>query len=495
MTLEFRTAVGGELKDIDEPKREVFVSFPHDVRDSYDTTFGSDCFRESFEHRMPAIVWQHNMAEPIGRTVSAQVTSRANELVGKFSDFDAVPLARRAFSQLQDGSLTDASFGFQRQKDERHPEMRGVTRITKAVMQEWSPVTIGAIPGAVVTGTRADTNDKDGIAIPTLDEIMQLQAAGVLDREEVRAMIAKLPEWREHIILFPSAGGGQPDPDDPAGAGVATSSTPTSATVTVTVPVELVADEKRDAPMVPAASTDDSSDDDSDDAATLAASVDAALDSAVWWFAKMSPEQISQLPSEVQQGIALVQAAGVVVDDLLEVMGVVDADDPDDSDRAAGAETVETETSDTATEAREDPETERRALTVSTAAWDPKPADYTLAQWKNACLIWDGPDDQVGSGKLPVKEPDGTPNKAAMAAAAGRLAQVDAPDAAKQAAAKALLSLYGQAKLKAPGSLLQAARAIENDPEVRALVDAADLAAAAEVLDDVEAMFAKLKVA
>lgn len=464
MTLEFRNAVpiGGELKDLDSVKREVLVSFPHDRRDSFDTTFGGDCFTDSFQARLPAVVWQHRMDEPIGRTISAQVTSTANELVSKFSDFDAVPLARRAFSQLEDGSLTDASFGFQRHAEEKHPEMRGVTRITRATMQEWSPVTRGAIPGAVVTGVRAEEGDKT-LHPPTIAEIEHLFQANLLDREEARALLADLPEYRMRIVL-----GG-------------TTSTPvvevTTTDPTVPVVASVESGEARDAGMasavVPVAQASGGGDDD-DDAASLAAATDAALDSAVYWLSKVD---VSSLPPEAQQAIALVQAAGATVDELLDVMGVFDADDPDemegggdDSGRSDSASEVASDAEVSAAEAREDAEAEVEARALSTKPWDPKPADYTLAQWKAACLIWDGPDDQVGSGSLPVLEPDGSPNKAGMAAAAGRLNQVKASDADKKAAAKKLLSLYGSNKLKAPGSLLQAARAIEDDPETRILV-------------------------
>lgn len=489
MTLEFRNAVpiGGELKDLDEKKREVLVSFPHDVRDTYSTSFGTDCFRESFEKRLPAVVWQHSLTEPIGRTISAQVTNSANELVSKFSDFDAVPLARRAFSQLEDGSLTDASFGFVRHAEEKHPEMRGVTRITSATMQEWSPVTIGAIPGAVVTGTRSE----EGLVVITVEDIERQLKDDLIDRYEARAMLAAVsPLHRLHIVLGQSAPvvpieertdpkDEEPDPEpDPVAAALMESSARKA---------EIIADavtEKgtRATSMAAPSMTDD--DPDEGDASSLAAATDAALDSAVYWFGKVD---LSTLPDEIQQGIALTQAAGVAVDELLDAMGVDDPDDDMDNGRSEEAPEVAEDTPDTTAEAREDPEVEERALTLSTKPWDPKPADYTPAQWKAACLIWDGPADVMGSGSLPVKEPDGTVNKAALAAAAGRLGQVKASDADKTAAAKQLLSYYGAAKLKAPGSLLQAARSVE-DPEVREMV--ADFE-----IDDLDDLFSRHGIA
>lgn len=448
MTLEFRNAVpiGGELKDLDEKKREVLVSFPHDVKDSYSTSFGVDCFRSSFAKRLPAVVWQHSLTEPIGRTISAQVTNTANELVSKFSDFDAVPLARRAFSQLEDGSLTDASFGFVRHTDERHPEMRGVTRITSATMQEWSPVTIGAIPGAVVTGTRAE--DREGVTMPTLQEILALKAEDLVTREEVRAMIAKLPEWREHIVLLPTTPVVEIEPEESR-----------------TEP-EPEAD-KAEAEAQDEAAVDDTEDDDATD--LLAAATAEAVVASARFFATASEEEMAALPESIRQGILLMHAGTSAVRELLDVRGLehpVEDDEPSEPE----AETIASDEEVPADTTREDPEAEERAMTLSTKPWsDFSEADYTPAQYKAACLIWDGPDSDKSSGSLPVKEPDGTVNKNALAAAAARLGQVKASEADKMAAAKALLSYYGQAKLKAPGSLLQAARSVD-DAETRAIV-------------------------
>jgi HK97 family phage prohead protease len=284
MTLEIRTAVAGELKDVDVSKRQVLVTFPHDVRDSYDTTFGSDCFRESFEKRLPAIVWQHQLTEPIGHTLSAQVTSSGNEIVGQFSRFDAVPLAHRAFSQIEDGSLKDTSFGFVRQADEKHPELRGVTRITKATMQEWSPVTIGAIPGAGVTGTRADnqnTDEEASIVPPTLTEILELQRARIITDLEARAMLASRPGLREHIIVTTE-------------------------------------------PVTPAVIPEPAGDTDDGQRAELATETHLGVTDAVRWFDQSTPEELAALPENVQQAIALTRAAQVASDDLLEVMGIAD---------------------------------------------------------------------------------------------------------------------------------------------------------------------------
>jgi len=73
-------------------------------------------------------------------------------------------------------------------------------------------------------------------------------------------------------------------------------------------------------------------------------------------------------------------------------------------------------------------------------------ADYTLEQWRRACLISiEGATDTKAGYKLPVREPDGTLNRNAVHAAAGGhgvgAVQGVSPDK-KRAAARALVGLY-----------------------------------------------------
>lgn len=96
----------------------------------------------------------------------------------------------------------------------------------------------------------------------------------------------------------------------------------------------------------------------------------------------------------------------------------------------------------------------------SSKAWSEiKPSDYTDEQWKRACLIHlEGSSESPKSYcKLPVLEPDGTPNTNAMAAAAGALngarGGVDAPDSQKAAAKRKLARLYKRVGIDVPDSL------------------------------------------
>jgi HK97 family phage prohead protease len=89
-------------------------------------------------------------------------------------------------------------------------------------------------------------------------------------------------------------------------------------------------------------------------------------------------------------------------------------------------------------------------------------ADYTLEQWRRACLISiEGATDTKAGYKLPVREPDGTLNRNAVHAAAGGhgVGAVTGISAEKkQAAARAIVSLYrSQLGEDPPPSLLQLA--------------------------------------
>lgn len=290
--VEYRTAIGGSFKDVDEGRRQVLVEFPHEVVDSYRTDFAHDCFQASFERRLPGMCWMHRMDEPIGRVTSAQVTARANELTAQFSRFESNPLALRAFHHISDGEITDFSFGFIREADEAHPEQRDARRITKARMDEISPVLVGSIPGARAVGVRSE--DRYGLDVPDVDTIIRLRDTDLLEVDEARSMLQSLPGWGERIVVR------------------SPSSLPPQ---TESGPIE--------------ARGGDTDDGDADD---LAAAVDAALDEAS---RLLDGVDTSTLPDSVQQALALVTAAGVAVDDLLDAMGV---DDPDETDPAARAE-------------------------------------------------------------------------------------------------------------------------------------------------------------
>lgn len=215
--LELRDALGGKFKDVDDKTHQVLVEFPHETVDSFKTVFGNRAFADSFEARLPTMCWQHDIRNPIGHATEAQVTPKVNEIRGQFDDFDAVPDAKRAFHQIQSGTISDFSFGFKGAKFERADGLgKGVRRITHAFMAEFSPVTIGSIPGAQATGLREDTPE-----IMEIGHIIYLRDEKLVDDTGFRELLEEHhPELAGRIIALDTRDkkGNDADADDNSGA-------------------------------------------------------------------------------------------------------------------------------------------------------------------------------------------------------------------------------------------------------------------------------------
>lgn len=477
MPIETRALPGAAVTDINPRDHTVTARvLVYDRADSYGSVWRPGVMADSLRASKPVICAHHDLSRPIARVADFDDSDTALDLHLVMADLDAVPDARTAFSLMESKIIDGWSVGFVRNvwdpvpKEQRsaYGEHEAKEYMVKCGLREASLVSLPSVPGVGTLAIRAE--ETPALTVITIEDIERQFKDDLLDRHEARALLAALsPEYRLHIVLNNAApvvpipeARTEPEPPEPAEAAeMAVEPAEGRATMTLS-----------DGDATPASG--DGYDDDGD-VADLAAAVDAALDSAAEWIAKVDT---SSLPDELKQALALVAAAGAVADELLDALGVPDVDEPgDDSGRSVEDPEVTSEAEGAAEEAREvvPVEVEERTLTLSTKPWDPKQGDYTPQQWKAACLIWDGPDDSKSSGSLPVKEPDGTVNKAALSAAAGRLSQVDAPDDVKKAAAKALMSLYGQAKMKFPPSLLSAARTIDDDPETRAIVaDAVD---------------------
>lgn len=407
-----RQAPDGEVADLDEGKREALFRVPWEVMDSYRSDFTRDCFTEYLTSRLPVMCWQHQKAEPIGRTAAWQQGTRAHEFTMQFSDFDAVPMARRAWSQMADGTITDVSFAYTNAKVIPHPTVKGGYRHTKANMPELSPVTVGSIPGATVTGVRAQA-DAQGIA--------DLVKTEVISPEEGRRMLAEAG-FVESITLNGARAMTVTIGDD---GNVATTGNPASVG---TLELDGL----------------DGDDDGLGQAGDLIGAADATLDEAA---GIINANDTSGWPPAAQQLAALVLAVGSCIDSVMDELGL---DDPDDTDDGGDPAAV------TAT-----PDDGQRAA-VSQKPWSQfSQADYTDEQWAKACLI---PGLTKSDGKLPVLEPDGTLNANAVHAAAGRLGQIkDVPDNVKKGAARKLVGYYKRLGEQPPESLTEAAGTRSDD--------------------------------
>lgn len=461
MPIETRALPGAAIQNVDEERHTVDARvLSYRQADRHGSVWEPGCMADSLRAGPPVILAHHDPTRPIGKVISHRDSNESLDLTIQMADLDAVPDARTAFSLMRDGVVTGWSVGFSRThrpepvpSDKRSAFGSNPAKefIRSASLHEVSHVATPSVPGTAILAIRADEPD-DTLHPPTIAEIERLFEIKLLDREEARALLADLPEYRMRIVLGGTA----------------------SAPVVEIEPEESRTEpepeaDKAEAEAQDEAAVDDTEDDDATD--LLAAATAEAVVASARFFATASEEEMAALPESIRQGILLMHAGTSAVRELLDVRGLehpVEDDEPSEPE----AETIASDEADAAPEAREDPEAEveERALTLSDKPWSQfSEADYTPAQYKAACLIWDGPADDKSSGILPVREPDGTVNKAGMIAAAGRLNQVKASDSDKKAAAKALMSLYGKAGLKPPPTLLQAARSVD-DAETRAIV-------------------------
>lgn len=130
------------------------------VVDDYGSVWMADAFDESLARRLPALAWAHDWAQPIGRGIDYATSSDGPAITFAFDDFEDVPAARRAWSQVRSGTITDCSVGFSRvtRRPPTDDELRrwpGAKEIIlKADLDEVSLVLRGAVPGAEVLSVR-----------------------------------------------------------------------------------------------------------------------------------------------------------------------------------------------------------------------------------------------------------------------------------------------------------------------------------------------------
>jgi len=100
------------------------------------------------------------------------------------------------------------------------------------------------------------------------------------------------------------------------------------------------------------------------------------------------------------------------------------------------------------------------ADSLSSAPWDGDASRFTPQQWRDSCLVdtGEGAPDAKSRYKLPVREPGGAYNRAALGAAAAALAGargsgMNIPASAKKSAARKLVTLYNRFKLDVPPML------------------------------------------
>lgn len=143
-----------EASVVDEDKHVIEVKFASFGNvDSDGDLLVKGCFAKSINDRGPesstnrkiAFLWQHDMRDPIGKIMKIEERDDGAYATVQLSDFDAVPNAKRAYYQLQEGTLNQFSFGFNYIWDKmEYDEEKDTFIIMEVKLYEISVVTMGA---------------------------------------------------------------------------------------------------------------------------------------------------------------------------------------------------------------------------------------------------------------------------------------------------------------------------------------------------------------
>lgn len=213
MNLEYRTFLDIDIRAADDDTPSVILQcIKPGVVDDYGSLWKPNAFDAALAKRMPVLCWAHDWRDPLGPAVSFELTRTGPKVKFHFSDFDAVPQAKRAHAQVLDGTIRDCSVGFsntQRRdptaaEEQKYPGIREV--IEQADLDEVSLVLRGAVPGARVLAVRSARIGGGTVDMEAVLEIARKKAAGELSDAEAQAAIQ----------LLSTVEGAPPPVNDPA---------------------------------------------------------------------------------------------------------------------------------------------------------------------------------------------------------------------------------------------------------------------------------------
>lgn len=176
---EFAVTKADIMDDDKHVIRVKFASFGN--KDSAGDILVKGCFAKSINERGPqsdtnrkiAFLWQHDMYDPIGKVLEIEELDDGAYATVQLSNFDAVPNAKRAWYQLNDGDINQFSFGYQYVWDKmEYIEEEDAFLIKEVVLHEISVVTLGcneqteymgAVKGLAEAIMRGEKVDKEQI--------------------------------------------------------------------------------------------------------------------------------------------------------------------------------------------------------------------------------------------------------------------------------------------------------------------------------------------
>lgn len=190
MRLEHRGVGRVEVRAAGPRKVEAKV-VRYGILDDYATIFDAGCFAESLRARMPTMVWAHDWSEPIGRAVDYTDSTSDLRITFEFDDFDDVPRARQAHSQLMSGTLGEWSVGFARVDGGTYEDDQGVTHFTRCTLDECSIVLRGAVPETQTLSVRRQQDSAEA------RRLARLLMDGEIDAHQYRAGLGLSSEIAE----------------------------------------------------------------------------------------------------------------------------------------------------------------------------------------------------------------------------------------------------------------------------------------------------------
>lgn len=198
----FRKSFVFQTKALDEPGTFEGYGNVFGVLDSYNEIVAPGAFAESLQATKAAgrtipVLWQHNMAAPIGVYTDVSEDNIGLKVKGQLAVPD-VQQANEALALMKMGALTDMSIGYYVVKSQTDEET-GVRTLNQLNLVEVSLVTLGANPAAQITAVKARIEAGAYLSVKEFEDLLREQGFS-------RSAAAKIAE-RGYKSIAPSEKG------------------------------------------------------------------------------------------------------------------------------------------------------------------------------------------------------------------------------------------------------------------------------------------------
>lgn len=196
--LQHRVVAGACVRAVESDVKGLFTAIVMRYQriDTYNTMFMPGVFTKSLQTRLPRVAWGHDWTEPIGRVVRYEDTDKLLKVVGQLDDFDAVPMAKRAWAQMKSGTIDQFSVGFIEDQYRKSAKYEGVIELFgDAELAEVSPVLLGSVPGTALVELRTRMGTQRRAEMPALPVILNWFARIAQDPEQLTAVTKEMIEY------------------------------------------------------------------------------------------------------------------------------------------------------------------------------------------------------------------------------------------------------------------------------------------------------------